>query len=108
MFIVDDQRAALTWYAELFEVKVRTLEAFEFHYLQVGDAVVEFLRADEKNQPGTHGQVGYWLVEDFDGFVRRAEGMGAGLYRGPIPIEEGRRMAQIRDPFGNVFGIRGV
>jgi predicted enzyme related to lactoylglutathione lyase len=107
VFIVEDPDAARAWYADLFEVEPRRLEAFDFTYLDIGGVVVEFLQADAKSQPGTNGQVAYWLVPSFEAFVARATDRGASLYRGPIDIEDARRMAQLQDPFGNVIGIRG-
>lgn len=107
MFVVEETEVARAWYGELFEVAPQHLEEFDFWYLDVGGFVVEFLPADAKSQPGVNGQVCYWAVDSFDAFVERATGMGAVLYRGPIDIEEGRRMAQLRDPFGNVLGVRG-
>lgn len=32
----------------------------------------------------------------------------AALYRGPIGIEAGQRMCQVRDPWDNCIGLRGV
>jgi predicted enzyme related to lactoylglutathione lyase len=107
MFIVEEPSVAREWYSNLFNTDARYLEAFDFWYLDVGGFVVEFLKADRKSQPGVHGQVCYWLVESFDSFVEKATGLGATFYRGPIDIEQGQRMAQLRDPFGNVIGIRG-
>ena len=107
MFVVDEPETARAWYSELFEVAPRHLEEFDFWYLDVGGFVVEFLKADAKSQPGVNGQVCYWAVESFDAFVGRATSLGAVIYRGPIDIEEGRKMAQLKDPFGNVLGVRG-
>ena len=108
MFIVQDPTQARHWYSSLFQTQIKHLPEFSFDYLEISSCIVEFLQADHKNQPGTQGQVGYWSVPSFDEFIERAYSMGATLYRGPIKIEEGRRMAQLKDPFGNLIGIRGV
>ena len=107
MLVAEEPAAAREWYAELFDTEPRYLEAFDFWYLDVGGFVVEFLQADTKSQPGVNGQVCYWFVESFDTFVEKATSLGATLYRGPIEIDRGQRMAQLRDPFGNAIGIRG-
>jgi len=36
------------------------------------------------------------------------EKLGASLYRGPMPIEDGLGMCQLADPFGNLLGLRGL
>ena len=107
MFIVDEPSVALGWYAKLFAVEKKTLPEFAFEYLDIGGFVVEFLQSDERSQPGIRGQVGYWSVPQFDRFVGRALQMGASIYRGPIDIDQGRKMAQLCDPFGNLLGVRG-
>jgi len=107
MYIVTDPNAARQWYGHLFQTEIRFMEAFQFEYLLVGGCVMEFLEADHKNQPGTSGQVAYWLVPDFEAFLERACSLGASVYRGPINIEDGRQMAQLLDPFGNIIGVRG-
>lgn len=33
--------------------------------------------------------------------------VGAELYRGPLDMGDGQRMAQVRDPWGNLIGLRG-
>ena len=107
MFVVDEPEMARGWYARLFAVEIKTLSEFAFEYLEIGGFVVEFLQSDERSQPGIRGQVGYWSVPHFDRFVGRALQMGASVYRGPIDIEQGRKMAQLSDPFGNLLGVRG-
>ena len=39
--------------------------------------------------------------------LRHFEGLGAIRYRGPMAIEDGQRMCQVRDPWGNCIGLRG-
>ena len=112
---MPDPEQAIAGYEQLFDVKRQHLPEFEFSFLQIGAAGVEFLRAagveflraDEKNQLGVNGQVAYGWVGDVDAFVARAKQYGARLYRGPIDIEEGKGMAQLLEPFGNLIGARG-
>ncbi len=33
--------------------------------------------------------------------------LGAQLYRGPMDLENGHRICQVLDPYGNSIGIRG-
>ena len=71
-----------------------------------------FHQADCKSPKSTGGSVGYWLVRDLlkasELFVKN----GAEIYRGPIVIpcfDQGtaQGICQIKDPFGNVFGLQG-
>lgn len=52
------------------------------------------------------GSVGYWQVDKLDHVVSKAIGLGAELYRGPLKVQEIRRIiVQIKDPMGNVVGF---
>jgi hypothetical protein len=104
-----DPAAARAWYSRLWpqarEIHLSEPQPFD---LLVHDGVqLEFVPADAKVASGKAGSVVYWPVDDFDAVRARAEALGAMLYRGPMAIEAGRRMAQFTDPFGNLFGLRG-
>jgi hypothetical protein len=60
----------------------------------------------ERNPQG--GTVAYLAVEDFD--ASRAELLEAGCvpHRGPLQLDDGRRICQVRDPFGTVWGLEQV
>jgi predicted enzyme related to lactoylglutathione lyase len=62
--------------------------------------------ADEYNQPGPSGTVPYWTVADVDATVARWTEHGASAHRGPKTIMTGERLCQMRDAFGNLFGLR--
>jgi predicted enzyme related to lactoylglutathione lyase len=68
---------------------------------------MEFVPADEKVAAGAAGSVVYWQVAHFDAALAHALNQGATLYRGPMPIEAGQAMCQVRDPWGNCVGLRG-
>jgi predicted enzyme related to lactoylglutathione lyase len=107
MYVVEDPQQALSWYSQLFDVEPQFLEAFNFWYLDINGYIIEFLKEDEKSRSGVNGQICYWLVDSFTDFVNKAVSLGATIYRGPIPIEQQQQMAQLKDPFNNVIGIRG-
>lgn len=98
---------AMAWYRDLLGASEIRIEEVSYTHLDVDGACIEFHRADAKCAPGAAGQIGYFAVEDFSSFVARAEAMGANIYRGPMAIDGRRQMAQMTDPFGNVFGVRG-
>ena len=105
---VPDVEAGLQWYQRAFPTSARKrLDAFEFAYLCVGGINLEIVPSDEKVASGAAGSVVYWYVPDFEAALAHFESLGASLYRGPMDIEEGRRMCQVRDPWGNCIGLRG-
>jgi predicted enzyme related to lactoylglutathione lyase len=105
---VPDVEAGLQWYQRAFPNSERKrLEAFDFEYLCVGGIHLEIVPSDEKVSSGAAGSVVYWHVANFEAALAHFESLGAKLYRGPMSIEEGQRMCQVRDPWGNCIGLRG-
>ena len=110
MIHVSDVTAALDWYARAFPQAVRkklAMAMFEFDYLDVDGVMLELVPADEKVGAGASGSVVYWKVPDFDLALAQFQATGATLYRGPGDIEDGQRMCQVQDPWGNCIGLRG-
>lgn len=83
------------------------LPDMDWAYLLVDGVSLEIVNADAKVASGTAGTVVYWSTSDFDARRLQLEQLGASLYRGPMKIDNERWMAQFRDPFGNLLGIRG-
>ena len=107
MYFVKDPRKAAAWYATLVGQPISTLDDPQHFFIRVGPQEIWFHLADEKSPTGMGGQVAYWKVESFDSARARAEAYGAELYRGPLDRLDGTFMCQLRDPFGNVFGMIG-
>jgi len=61
---------------------------------------------EEKNPQGGSTVV-YLAVEELDAARERLLAAGCEPWRGPIEIEDGRRICQVRDPFGTVWGLDG-
>ena len=109
MIHVDDVEAGLSWYARAFPAAIRKRIAgpIDFEYLDVNGVMIEIVPADEKVASGAAGSVVYWRVDGFETTLTRMQSIGAISYRGPMPIEAGQRMCQVRDPWGNCIGLRG-
>lgn len=106
---VTDVPAALRWYQAAFPDAVpRHLADFDFTFLQIGPVSLEIVPADDKVGSGPAGTIIYWAVEDFDVSLAHFLSLGATLYRGPLAIQDGLRMAQVSDPWGNCIGLRGL
>jgi predicted enzyme related to lactoylglutathione lyase len=84
-----------------------TLPEFNFEGLELNGIKIEVVNADEKVGVGTFGLAVDWEVESFDEAFKHLTDLGAVLYRGPMNIENGWRMCKLKDPFGNLLGLRG-
>ena len=56
-------------------------------------------------RPGAEGVQVYWGVADVAAEVERIVGLGATLHEAVRDVGDGIRVATVRDPFGNVFGL---
>ena len=55
--------------------------------------------------PRTDGPLAYWGVPDIAAEVQRVTGLGAAVHDPIKDVGGGIKVASLRDPFGNVFGI---
>jgi predicted enzyme related to lactoylglutathione lyase len=105
---VPDCQAGLDWYQAVFLNARRVrIESEDFELLELDGVQLEIVPSDEKVSSGAAGTVVYWRVEDLNAALEHFKGLGASLYRGPIEIENGLSMCQVRDPWGNCIGLRG-
>jgi predicted enzyme related to lactoylglutathione lyase len=108
MIHVPDAKTGLDWYRKAFpEATTIHLPEFKFECLNINGINLEIVPADEKVGVGAFGVAVDWLVEDFDVAIKHLTSLGATLYRGPGNIENGWRMCKLKDPFGNLLGLRG-
>jgi uncharacterized glyoxalase superfamily protein PhnB len=108
MIHVAEWKEGLAWYQKAFpEAKKFTLPEFNFEGLELNGIKIEVVNADEKVGVGTFGLAVDWEVESFDEAFKHLTDLGAVLYRGPMSIENGWRMCKLKDPFGNLLGLRG-
>ena len=56
-------------------------------------------------EPGASGVQVYWGVEDASAEMSRLETLGAEVHDPVKDVGGGIRVATVRDPFGNLFGI---
>lgn len=108
MVHVPDTVPGLAWYEQAFPAaRRRTVEPHHFQYLEWGSTRIEVVQADDKVAAGSAGTVVYWQVGDLRQRLQSLLDLGATLYRGPMAIEDGQGMCQVRDPWGNCLGLRG-
>lgn len=109
MIHVPDWKEGLAWYQKAFpEAKHIKMPEFDFECLQLSNGInIEVVQADEKVGAGAFGLAVDWEVESFDQAMEHLTSLGAVLYRGPMKIESNWRMCKLKDPFGNLIGLRG-
>ncbi len=104
---VPDWRAATDWYAAAFPgAERRAHDPDDFGHLELDGVSIEIVNADHKVASGAAGSVVYWRVENLEQQVQRMTALGAMLYGGPLAIEGGHWICQVRDPWGNGIGLR--
>jgi predicted enzyme related to lactoylglutathione lyase len=98
---VTDLARARAWYAEVFGVAPYFDQPF-----YVGFAIGGFeLGLVPDGTPGTGGAVAYWGVDDIEAEVARILALGASVHEAIQDVGEGIRVAELKDPFGNVLGL---
>jgi predicted enzyme related to lactoylglutathione lyase len=109
---VDEPSVVASFWAEPLEVPWRledggALVELGFVELFFHPADHETTPSGEEKNPRGGSTVVYLAVEDCDAVRTRLLAAGCDLWRGPIEIEAGRRICQVRDPFGTVWGLDG-
>lgn len=56
-------------------------------------------------EPGINGATAYWGTQDADAELARLVGLGAEVESAVADVGGGIRVATVRDPFGNLFGV---
>lgn len=108
MVHVPNVQEALRWYERAFpEARREVGPGTDFQFLRVGGLQLELVPADTKVSSGAAGSVVYWRVADLRQAIDRFRSLGAEVFRGPMPLEVGMGMCQVRDPWGNCIGLRG-
>jgi len=100
----DDPVASCAWWARLMHLTPQRSGGSAW-VDPPGGVELGFHPADaEKNRLGA-STVPYWSVPDLDAALELLTDAGADHLRGPLEIEPGRRIAQVRDPYGAVMGL---
>ena len=104
IYHVDDIEQARRWYSEVLGVKPYFDEPF---YVGFNVAGYELgLRPGAANTTDkADGAVAYWGVENAEAAYQRIIELGASVHEEVKDVGEGIKVATVKDPFGNVFGI---
>lgn len=100
-FPVADLDQARQWYSRVFDCQPYFDQPF-----YVGFAIAGFeLGLVPDGTPGTQGGVAYWGVDDIEAEVGRIVGLGAVIHEAIKDVGDGIRVAELKDPFGNLLGL---
>jgi predicted enzyme related to lactoylglutathione lyase len=110
MLFADDTHAVAEWWAAAFgAVGVTVTEDPQGDYVEfeVDGLEIGVHPADPERNPVGGSPVVYWSVASVESVRERLLRAGATPHRGPLAISESRSVCQLRDPYGNVFGLDG-
>lgn len=105
MYFVDDPPTVATWWARALGHEAQ--HDGEFSFVNDGGLEIGFHPNDDGRNPSGSSTVAYFHVDDLE--TRRSYflDLGCTMHRGPLDISSSRSIAQLVDPFGNVFGLDG-
>ena len=104
MVFTESPADSCNWWGDLLGATVRTASGFFWLDLP-GDVELGFHPADEAKNPLGGSTVPYWRVDDLEAALTAVLKAGGRRHRGPLDLEDGRRIAQVVDPFGAVVGF---
>ena len=104
IYHVEDIDKGKAWYTEVLGVEPYFDQPF---YVGFNVAGYELgLQPGGANTPDkADGAVAYWGVENAEATFRRMIELGATVHEGVQDVGEGIKVATVKDPFGNAFGI---
>jgi len=103
IYKVPDLEAAKAWYARVLGFAPYFAESFYVGF-QVGGFELG-LDPDSEGATAGGGVVAYWGVADAAAEYARLLELGAAAASPPQDVGGGIRVATVKDPFGNPFGI---
>ena len=103
IYHVPDLERAKSWYSGILAAQPYFDQPF-----YVGFNVGGFELGLDPDTEGTHAEgsvVAYWGVADAEVAYRRLLEQGATSHKSIQDVGEGIKVASVKDPFGNIFGI---
>lgn len=102
-YAVSDLAKAKEWYSSVLGIEPYFDEPFYVGYSIAGYE----LGLQPEEGPVTKGDsvVTYWGVEDIDAAYKRLLELGASAHQEPMDVGGAIKVASVKDPWENVFGI---
>jgi predicted enzyme related to lactoylglutathione lyase len=110
MVFAEDTHAAAEWWAAAFgaeQLEVEPHPQGDFVSFDASGVEIGFHAADPAKNPVGGSPVVYFSVPSEAAARERLLALGATHHRGPLEVDTERSVCQLRDPFGNVFGLDG-
>jgi len=104
IYHVDDIDKARSWYSEVLGVKPYFDEPFYVGF-NVAGYELGLQPVEESGGEKADGAVAYWGVENAEAAFKRIIELGATVHEEVQDVGEGIKVATVKDPFGNIFGI---
>src|SRR6266852_3377474 len=101
---VDDIDKARSWYSEVLGVKPYFDEPFYVGF-NVAGYELGLQPVEESGGEKADGAVAYWGVENAEAAFKRIIELGATVHEEVQDVGEGIKVATVKDPFDNIFGI---
>lgn len=101
VYPVGDLAKAKEWFTEVFGKAPYFDQPFYVGF-EIGGFELGLVR---DGQPGTHGSIVYWGVDDIEAEVARIVGLGATVHSAIQDVGESIRVVELADPFGNLLGL---
>ena len=101
VYPVTNLAEATAWYGRVLGKEAYFNEAFYVGF-EVGGFELGLIPDGE---PGSAGATAYWGTQDIDAEVARLAALGAEVDTPVADVGGGIRVATVRDPYGNLFGL---
>jgi predicted enzyme related to lactoylglutathione lyase len=105
MFFVSQPIEAANWWARAMNTVAQ--HEGEYSFVEVGELEFGFHPNDDERNPRGSSTVAYLSTDDFEAKRSHFLRLGCTMHRGPLDVSATRMIAQLTDPFGNVFGLDG-
>ena len=107
IYYADDLEKAKEWYSSILAIKPYFDEPFYVGFNVAGYELGLHPGESSPSQQNTAptGVVAYWGVENAQDSFRQLLDLGASKHEDVQDVGGGIKVATVKDPFGNVFGI---
>ncbi len=104
IYHVDDMENGKDWYKQVLGIEPYFVKSFYVGF-NVGGYELGLHPGTGSDATKADGSIAYWGVENAEAAFKRLLELGATRHEEVEDVGGGIKVASVRDPFGNVFGI---
>ena len=104
IYHVDDIEKAKSWYSSILGIEPYFNEPFYVGF-NVGGYELGLQPGEKTSDDKAQGTVAYWGVSNAEVALNRVMKLGASKHEEVQDVGGGIKVATVKDPFGNIFGI---